>query len=1759
MCFLKIYYLVLYYFKTIQKIKLNTEKAISLIIILLFIPLFCFGQNLTLSNSGEIGTSGTNWSVNSSSDPIVITVQGGNASINTSVIEGYLNLGNNLTVRTLSGSSLGDIILNSPINKTSDTSSITLKFNASNSVIINSKISQNTGTGQLNLVLDADNRNGSRDGGGIIILNNDLNVNNANIFFGIGSLYSGSLTGGDTYINGGSTPVLITTSGGDIKIQGELIISNSSSQGIEISTAGGDFSISGLFNSGNSYSYVSGTVGSGSWLSSAEAAKGSTNGGSAINDTYLISITSKLENSIGIYKANYRGAWIGSYRNNKVANNSTQNTADDKWYWIGGPEAGGPYAVNGESSFSQVTGSSGGTSFFTENDPGSGPYGIPVGYHNFGTGEPNRASPDTENVGQFFGSQGKWNDLNLSTNFSNSSGPYKVWGYLVEKNEANTRFIIAASTGDINFLDDVGQVKPIKNFSISGNKVYFSGKVTLDPTGIIINNSDSTSSIDGIVSGSGGVFKSGLGDLFLKGANSYSGTTSITSAKIIIKNDSPVTSSSIFIGPGALSIIPVSNSFTSNLNTVNFVTSSTLSALIVGTSNNSSNIIIGITHEINGPISIYGGDITINNTLKALGTSSITLYASAAITDGSSGLVSATTLNILTAGSVVLDNPENDIEILEGSNLGTTTYIDKNELLLKSIVGSGAISIVTLTGSLTLTENISTSNSTNNAIILNSDSLKSAGDGSGGNIIVNGATSITSGSGGRVSFFSGDKNFSTGLNSFVTNDNNRSNVDETTTTFSPVLSNGIYALYRKPFLTSIIIPDITIIYGTINTVPSYTSSSTGTPSYSSSNTSVANIDSSTGSITTSGVGTATIWISLDPKSGYNSITGSFTLNVTPKTLTISGITATDKPYDGNTLASTVTSSVVYNGIETGDDVSAIPTGVFIDPLGGIGKTVNITTTYSGTDILNYNIIDQNTTTASITQIPLYLFGSSGVSKVYNANNQLPTGILGYGTLTGLLGSDIVSLSGNAIYDNSLVGTKLILVGSLVLSGLNSPNYRLIWTNGNGTISKKTITVTANNDAKLITQADPINFNNVNFNGFEGGDTTSIISGVLSIIRTNNTVEDIGLYSSVLVPSGLTANNYSLNFVNGDFEIVPADELLVRVSNQSITYGQLTDFSVISGQYFSSISSSVIDLGSPTISENNFTFTDALSGAATFSVGPQSPLYSNATELEVGNYKLEAQDIIETSDNFSNSIRVIGNLEVLKKLLLITNDRIVKEYDGTNIIEEIKLNTINQEINDIILANGSGTFDQINVGSPISFTLNRFNLTGLDSGNYFMDEISGFIGVNGEITSATLSITANLLTKVNDGVPYIGGNGVSYLGFKNRETSNVLSGILNYSGTSQGAILNGIYSIIPEGLNSLNYKINFISNTLTIDGDIDLDGIPDVSDNCSQISNPDQLDQDIDGFGDSCDNCPNISNPDQLDFDLDGVGNICDFDDDNDGILDSLEGEYDIDGDGIINTFDLDSDGDGCWDLFEAGYLDINNDGVLGNILITTDYQGKVINEGGYLTPYDNNSNGIFDFKELPLVFYEPPSIPNEINFILGDNVIIEADLTYDNWELQWQINFNNTWIDINEGINYSGTKSKKLIVYLTKLANKGEIYRLKIVDNNFNCSEQYFYSNQCILETNSLIIPNAFSPNMDNKNDQFIINGIENFSKNTLTIFNRWEQIVYIKNNYDNSWSGESNLGSSSKANNILPSGVYFYILDLKEKGVFKGFVYLTI
>lgn len=70
-------------------------------------------------------------------------------------------------------------------------------------------------------------------------------------------------------------------------------------------------------------------------------------------------------------------------------------------------------------------------------------------------------------------------------------------------------------------------------------------------------------------------------------------------------------------------------------------------------------------------------------------------------------------------------------------------------------------------------------------------------------------------------------------------------------------------------------------------------------------------------------------------------------------------------------------------------------------------------------------------------------------------------------------------------------------------------------------------------------------------------------------------------------------------------------------------------------------------------------------------------------------------------------------------------------------------------------------------------------------------------------------------------------------------------------------------------------------------DSDGDTIPDLTDNCVTVANPDQKDSDDNGRGDACedydrdgivnakDNCPNIPNLDQIDTDADGIGDACD--------------------------------------------------------------------------------------------------------------------------------------------------------------------------------------------------------------------------------------------------------------------------------------------
>ncbi|GIV28108.1 MAG: hypothetical protein KatS3mg027_1922 [Bacteroidia bacterium] len=94
------------------------------------------------------------------------------------------------------------------------------------------------------------------------------------------------------------------------------------------------------------------------------------------------------------------------------------------------------------------------------------------------------------------------------------------------------------------------------------------------------------------------------------------------------------------------------------------------------------------------------------------------------------------------------------------------------------------------------------------------------------------------------------------------------------------------------------------------------------------------------------------------------------------------------------------------------------------------------------------------------------------------------------------------------------------------------------------------------------------------------------------------------------------------------------------------------------------------------------------------------------------------------------------------------------------------------------------------------------------------------------------------------------------------------------------------------------------------------------------------------------------------------------------------------------------------------------------------------------------------------------------------------------------------------------------------------------------------YEGDCLLK-----IYSGFSPNGDGVNDTWIIDGIEFYPENSVAIYNRWGDIVWQKNAYDNTnvvWDGIWSFTGEK-----LPNGTYFYIINIPNQQ-FKGWVELT-
>jgi hypothetical protein len=169
-------------------------------------------------------------------------------------------------------------------------------------------------------------------------------------------------------------------------------------------------------------------------------------------------------------------------------------------------------------------------------------------------------------------------------------------------------------------------------------------------------------------------------------------------------------------------------------------------------------------------------------------------------------------------------------------------------------------------------------------------------------------------------------------------------------------------------------------------------------------------------------------------------------SITPATLTISGITASDKVYDGTISAVISTTGAVNAGLITGDIVNIVASGAFDDKNVGNAKVVSITgMALNGPDAGNYRLASSSASVnANISKAVLLVIGATANDKTFDGTNSA--------TVTGgrvsPIGSDAVGLSAaNATFNDASIGINKPVSTLYTLIGPDAVNYNVVQPDG----------------------------------------------------------------------------------------------------------------------------------------------------------------------------------------------------------------------------------------------------------------------------------------------------------------------------------------------------------------------------------------------------------------------------------------------------------------------------------------------------------------------------------------------------------------------------------------------------------------------------------------------------------------------------------------------------------------------------------------
>jgi 6-phosphogluconolactonase (cycloisomerase 2 family) len=309
------------------------------------------------------------------------------------------------------------------------------------------------------------------------------------------------------------------------------------------------------------------------------------------------------------------------------------------------------------------------------------------------------------------------------------------------------------------------------------------------------------------------------------------------------------------------------------------------------------------------------------------------------------------------------------------------------------------------------------------------------------------------------------------------------------------------------------------IYGNAN--PIFTGTITG----------LKNGDNITESFTSAGpaspVGTFAIVPALvDPtgKAGNYTVTFSNgTLTVTPAPLAVVAANTSRLYGDPNPVF-----TGAITGLKNADNITA-SFATAATPASAVGTFVIVPTLIDPTGKLgNYTVTSTNGT-LTINRAPLTVAAAS-VARTFGAANPALSG-----TITGIKNADnITATYATTATASSPVGTYPI-APTLVDPTAKLGNYIVTSTNGVLTVNKAPLTITANNQTKVLHATNPAL--TATYNGFVLGQTPASLTGTLACTTTSTTLTPVGSFP--ITCSGQTSTNYAITFVPGHLSVLYA--------------------------------------------------------------------------------------------------------------------------------------------------------------------------------------------------------------------------------------------------------------------------------------------------------------------------------------------------------------------------------------------------------------------------------------------------------------------------------------------------------------------------------------------------------------------------------------------------------------------------------------------